>query len=187
MADVTCDTRTLAQLRPTDIARCLAGVSTISPHIHPKSRALEFVLVATHGQPLTPTEREWSFPSTVDWIDCRYMERWIPVGATDETWRLRHAYFHLYQHFGPDDPPKEMFAFHWEPSDDSSPNGSSEYNRRPHLHLASALGPLSRSHFVVTLTVSPDSQASVGYLNELLDEVIKMAGTEVLDRISPRP
>ena len=82
---------------------------------------------------------------------------------------------------------KKIFAFHWEPSDVNGPNDSDEYNRRPHLHLASALGPLSRSHFVVTLTVSPDSQASVRYLNELLDEVIKMVGTEVLDRMPPRP
>ena len=114
------------------------------------------------------------------------MERWIPVGPTDETWRLRHAYFYLYQHLGPDDPPKEMFAFHWEPSEDDSQNQGDDYNHRPHLHLASAPWPLSRSHFVVTLTVSPDSQSSVTYLNEMLDEVIKMVGTEVLDRMSPR-
>ena len=187
MADVTCDIRTLAQSRPTDIARCLAGVSTVSPYIHPKSRGLEFVLVAAYGQQLTAQEREWSFPSKVDWIECRYMERWLQVGATDETWRLRHAYFYLYQHIGPDDPPQEMFAFHWEPSEGNGLNDSHEPNRRPHLHLHSVPGPLSRSHLVVTLTVSPASQASVGYLDELLDEVINMVGTEVLDRMPDRP
>ena len=155
MADVTCDIRTLASLRPTDIARCLSGISTISPHVQTKSRGFEFVLVAAYGQQLTSQEREWSFPSKVDWIECRYMERWLQVGVRDETWRLRHAYFYLYQHFGPEDPPKEMFAFHWEPSEDNSPNDSDELSRRPHLHLHSAPGPLSRSHLVVTLTVAP--------------------------------
>ena len=187
MADVRCDIETLAQSRPVDIARCLSGVSTVFPHIHPKSRRLEFVLVAAHGQPLTATEREWSFPSTVDWIECRYMERWLPAGATDQVWKLRHAYFHLYQHLGPDDAPKEMFAFHWEPIGDDGSSAGPEHTRRPHLHLASSLEPLSRSHLVVTLTVPPDSQTSVEYLNELLDEVIRMVGVEVLDRMPPQP
>ena len=187
MPGVTCDIETLAQSRPMDIARCLSGVSTVSPFIHPKSRRLEFVLVAAHGQPLTATEREWSFPSTVDWIECRYMERWLPVGATDDEWRLRHAYFHLYQHLGPDDPPKEILAFHWEPIGDDGSSTGAEHIRRPHLHLASSFEPLTRSHLIVTLTVPPESQTSVGYLNELLDEVIRMVGSEVLDRMPAQP
>ena len=54
---------------------------------------------------------------------------------------------------------------------------------RPHMHFAFAPDPLSRSHFVATLTVAPRNQTSVSYLNELLNEVTNMVETEVLDRI----
>ena len=187
MQPLTCDIKTLAQSRPMDLGRCLSGISTISPYVHPKSRHSEFVLVAAYGQPLTATEREWSFPSTVDWIECRYMERWLPVGATDDVWKLRHAYFYLYQHLGPNVPPKEIFAFHWEPVGDDGSNAGAEHIRRPHLHVASSLESLTRSHLVVTLTVPPSSQTNVSYLNELLEEVMGMVGVEVLNRMPAHP
>ena len=140
------------------------------------------MLVAAYGQPVSPAEREWGFPSVVKGVECRYMERWLPVGSRDEQWTLRHSYLHLYRHTGVDIPPREIFAFHWEP-DANQAGGTGENSQRPHVHVTSAPEPLPSAHLVVTLTVSPTEQSSVIYLNHLLQEVSQIVGNEVLRRM----
>ena len=185
--EITCDNRTLHQLRPNELASRLSGVSTVRPFVQPTPRPYEFVLAARHGPRPSGPERDWRFPSSVRSIHCRYIEIWLPVDALDRSFRLRHAYFHLDHHQGPDTPPKEILAFHWEPLAEMEVEGASEYPCRPHLHITSAPEPLGHAHFGATLTVNDDNQSNSTYLNELLDEVFKMIQVEVLDRINADP
>ena len=187
MPDVICEVTELSRTRPTRLAESLSVVSSIAPHVEYRSWPHEFILVAKYGQQISESLREWKFPSSVPFIDCRYIERWLPVDASYRNLRLRNAYFHLDQHRGPDNPPKEVLAFHWEPILANGSAGEATNLDRPHLHFSLAPQPLHRSHFVVTLTVPSHGQASVDYLNELLEEVIRMVGVEVLSRISDRP
>ena len=187
VADVICGIGELSQERPTRLARSLSAVSNVSPFVEAKSWPHEFILVAKHGRQISDSLREWNFPSTVPSIDCRYMERWLPMDASYNELKLRHAYLYLYRHYEADRPPKEVLAFHWEPMPDKQADGEGVYRERPHMHFGLAPPPLHRSHFVVTLTVDSERQASVEYLNELLDAVIKMVEVEVLDRIGDRP
>ncbi len=88
-------------------------------------------------------------------------------------------YFHLLQHRGRDEEPKEIVAFHWHSVGDGS-----GYSNLPHLHVKAAANPLPRSHFGVALTAEPAQQGSIEYLDQLLDEAISMVKAEVLKRIS---
>lgn len=187
MPVLTCDISRLANSRPSILSECLSGISPVRPYVSPKSRQYEFLLVASYGGQLSDALREWNFPSTVDSIQCRYIERWLPAEATDQEWKLRHAYFHLYKHFDRNKSPEEIFAFHWEPEGVYRPNEGEEYERRPHLHFAFAPNPLFRSHFAITLTVAPDGQANVDYLDALLNEVVDMVRVEILNRILSNP
>ena len=144
------------------------------------------MLVASYGNQPTANEREWGFPSTVGSIDCRYIELWSSVDVADKNWRLRHVYFHLMWHYDLEEDPKEIFAFHWEPSRLVA-GAQGQQIQRPHVHLSVAPQPLARSHFVVTLAVAADDQCSVEYLDNLLDEAVKVVKTEVLDRLEARP
>ena len=117
MLDVTCDIRTLTQSRPSDLAKCLSGVSRLWPYIHPRTLQYEYQFVASsHGGRSNAPVREWDFPSTVETIQCRYMERWLPTEASDEIWTLRNTYLHLFWHMRLEEKPREIFAFHWKPS-----------------------------------------------------------------------
>ena len=187
MPNLTCDIATLAQSRPSTLTDCLSRISTVSPYVSHKSGPFEFVLVARYGAQLTDVVREWSFPSTVESIRCRYIERWLPVDNAHQIWNLRHAYLHLDRHLGRNELPQEIFAFHWEPTRNRSLDEEGEYEQQPHAHFAFAPYPLLRSHFGVTLTVAPNEQANIAYLDRLLDEVINMVRIEVLNRILSSP
>ena len=187
MADVTCEISELSQARPTHLAICLSAVSDVRPFVQKKTGPQELILVAKYGEQISDRVREWNFPSIVRSIECRYMERWLQSNTSQSEYKLRLVHFYLYQHYGPDELPKEVLAFHWEPIPDHRSDDEDGYRERPHLHVGLAPAPLPRSHFVVTLTVPSERQANVGYLNELLDAVFKMVGVEVLDRIRNRP
>ena len=182
--EITCDVATLHQSRPFELAGKLSGVSPVRPHVEPKSRPYDFVLVARYGEQITTVERDWRFPSLVNSIQCRYMERWLPIDGQYSLLRLRHAYFHLDHHSGPDNPPEEIFAFHWEPLADVVEDGDGGYLGKPHLHITCAREPVGHAHFGTTLTVDADRQSDTDYLNELLEEVFKMVQIEVLERIN---
>lgn len=187
MVNVICDMASLNQERPEVLAECLAGISPIRPFVQHKSRPHVSDLVASFGVQNTRSLREWGFPSIVDSIECRYIERWLHVDDTDHTLKLRHTYFHLYHHEDPDQSPREILAFHWEPLGSDDDDGGRELLWRPHLHLAFAPQPLGRSHVVVTLTVAPHEQADLEYLDELLREVMNMVRIEILNRINANP
>ena len=180
MGDVTCDLQTLDHKRPNELAERLSGVSPVTPFVEHSSGQQSSQLVASYGYQKTRPARERSFPSTVDSIDCRYIERWIPTDKDGRERKLRNAYLHLYHHKGPEQEPDEILAFHWEPG------GANENQSllRPHFHLTTSPQPLGHSHIFTTLTVSPKDQSSVQYLNGLLDEVIATVKVEFLDRIS---
>ena len=185
--DVICEMEHLNQSRPATLAGFLAGVSSVTPFVQHKSYPYVSELIASYGKPLTPSVREWSFPSVVDSIECRYIERWLPTDNSDRQLRLRHSYLHLYHHEGPHEEPREILAFHWEPIGDSSDSDSSEGIRRPHIHMTVARQPLGRSHLGVALTVPPNKQSNVDFLDKLLCEVIQLVRVEVLDRIEANP
>lgn len=187
MVEITCDVQTLHRRRPRVLAEKLSGVSPVWPHVEPKPRPNEFVLVARYGQQITTAERDWRFPSLVNSIQCRYMERWLWVDAAQRSLRLRHAYFHLDHHRGPEDVPQEILAFHWEPLPTGPDDDDNNNLRRPHIHITCAREPIGHAHFGTTLTVSPESQSNPGYLDQLLGEVFAMVGVEVLDRINADP
>ena len=187
MTEITCDVQTLHRVRPTELAERLSGVSPVPPHIETKVRPYEFVLVARYGEQITTAERDWRFPSLVASIQCRYMERWLWVDQTQRSLRLRHAYFHLDHHQGPDDVPQEILAFHWEPLPTSPDDKGNDSLRRPHLHITCAREPLGRAHFGTTLTVPAARQSDPEYLNQLLEEVFEMVEVEVLNRINSDP
>lgn len=187
MADITCDVQTLHQLRPTALTGKLSSVSPVSPYVETKVRPNEFVLVARYGEQITVVERDWRFPSLVSSIQCRYMERWLWVDATQSSLRLRHAYFHLDHLQGPEDAPREILAFHWEPLPMGPDDPDNSNLRRPHLHITCAREPLGHAHFGTTLTVPPESQTNPEYLDLLLEEVFAMVEVEVLDRINSDP
>ena len=187
MADITCDVQTLHQLRPTALTKKLSAVSPVLPYVETKARPNEFVLVARYGEQITVAEREWRFPSLVSSIHCRYMERWLWVDATQRSLRLRHAYFHLDHHRGPEEVPREILAFHWEPLPTGPGDAHNNRLRRPHLHITCAREPLGHAHFGTTLTVPPESQSDPEYLDRLLEEVFAMVEIEVLDRINSDP
>ena len=178
---------TLNRERPNFLAECLSDVSSVRPYVQHKSGPYVSQLVASFGAQSTRPLREWSFPSTVDSIDCRYIERWLPIDDANQKWRLRLAYFHLYLHTGPNQDPKEILAFHWEPFGDSDTSDERELLRRPHFHWVLTRPPLGRSHVVVTLTVAPDGQSSPDYLNLLLREVMNLVKVEVLIPIESNP
>ena len=185
MAEVICNTEVLAKNRRESITSLLAQVSDVPPLVIPKVKGSEFVLVASYGKQPTANEREWSFPSTVGSIECRYIELWTPADITGKSWMLRHVYFHLIWYCGRERDPKEMFAFHWEPSR-LIEDAQGEHLQRPHVHLSIAPQPLARSHFVVTLTVAAEEQSNVEYLDHLLDEAMRLVKTEVLDRFDTK-
>ena len=177
----------LNQARPGILAGFLAGVSPVIPFVQHKSHMYVSELIARYGTPGTPSVREWSFPSVVDSIDCRYIERWLPTDNSNSKLRLRHSYLHLYHHKGPEEEPKEILAFHWEPIGDSSDDEAPGELRRPHIHMTAARQPLGRSHLGITLTVPPAKQGNVDFLNNLLCEVIQLVRVEILDRIEANP
>ena len=180
MGEVICDLRTLDQTRPYELAEFLSKISLVRPFVEHHSAQQSSVLVASYGNQKARPARERSFPSTVDTIDCRYIERWIPIDKEGSKRKLRNAYLHLYHHIGPEQDPNELLAFHWEPGGENE----DEFLLRPHFHMTRSPQPLSHSHLFATLTVSPHNQASVQYLNALLDEVIRTVRVEVLDRIT---
>ena len=187
MPEIICDMQTLNECRPTFLATCLSAVSPVQPYVYHRSGPNQSLLVASYGAQNTRSERERSFPSNVDSIECRYMERWLAVGNTDQERRLRNTYFHLFRQEGPEERPKELFAFHWEPVVGDELDHGHAYRQRPHFHMSFGPDPLPRSHFVVTLTVGAGGQDNVDYLNGLLDEVVKMVNAEVLELILSRP
>ncbi len=183
MTVIVCEVEDLSRGRLGEIRERLKLVSGDYLHIEPRSLQTLFEITATHGDPHLTSRRDWTFPSTVDSIVCQYRELWTPIGPTEQTYRLANIQFQLLQHRGPDESPIEIVAFHWHPAT-SVENGERHYNHRPHLHLSVAPDPLPKSHLGVTLAVAIDHQATVEYLDRLLDEAIGMVAVEVLDLLA---
>ena len=141
-------------------------------------------LTASHGVQTSPIRRDWTFPSTLDSISCQYRELWVQIGRGGQSFQFENVQFHLLQHIGDDEPPIEIVAFHWHLRDANKTSRYDGYGHRPHLHLRSDVVPLRASHFGVTLGVPPENQASVDYLDSLLDDAARMLGSEVLSRLS---
>ena len=183
---VICNHEELRRQRSEDIRRRLDQVSDGRVYVAPQPTSNDYFLTANYGQQVTSRRRDWSFPSIVDAIRCKYGEHWISVDSTDQEFRLRSVYFQLLQHRGADENPKEIIAFHWHPMNlpEESEYG---FKDRPHLHLQAAPDPLPKSHLGVALAVSTDNQGTVQYLDRLLDETIEMISAEVLDRLEASP
>lgn len=179
MAEVLCTIPELTRQRPGAIANSLSRLTEIHPYIPPKTSPGAVVLAASFGNPPDPDPRTWTFPSTADSINCHYRERWLPVDRLGERWKLQHVYLHLLRHRSPELPPEEIFAFHWHPLPPAVGHG-----RRPHLHLKLAPQPLPRAHIVVTLSVEPENQGTMDYLDRLLLDAIDVIETEVLNRLN---
>ena len=140
-------------------------------------------LTASHGVQTSAIRREWTFPSTLDSISCQYRELWVQVGRGGRSFQFQNVQFHLLQHVSKNQPPEELVAFHWHLRDTSEASKCG-YGHRPHLHLRADSVRLRESHFGVTLGVLPEKQASVDYLNCLLDDAASMLASEVLSRLS---
>lgn len=178
MPNVVCDAQSLRQDRRREITKRLQLVSDAHLFVAPNSKRDEFVLTVRSGEQLTSDVRRWSFPSRVDSVVCQYGERWRPTRRDAQEFRLQSVYFHLLQHRGRDEEPKEIVAFHWHAVGDGS-----GYSNLPHLHVKVAADPLHRSHFGVALTAGPAEQDSVTFLDQLLDETVSMVDAEVLKRV----
>ena len=181
MPNVVCDAQSLRRDRQREITKRLQLVSDAHLYAEPKSTLDEFVLAVRSGEPLTSDVRRWSFPSSVDSVVCQYGEHWRPTRRDAQEFRLQSVYFHLLQHRGRDEEPKEIVAFHWHAVGDGS-----GYSNLPHLHVKAATDPLPRAHFGVALTAGPAEQDSVEFLDQLLDEAISMVEAEVLKRVESR-
>ena len=164
----------------------MAEVSDAHVNVSPISRTSEVVLAVSHGRQTETDERKWNFPSKVESVVCRYLERWLPLDATAQRFTLRNVYFYLFAQVEREADPRELLAFHWEPTRPLA-DGQDPDLRRPHLHLTVAPRPLPKSHFCVTLTVASRDQSSVDYLDTLVGEALRMVKVEVLDRVLDEP
>ena len=164
----------------------MGKVSDVIPRIDPRSLASRFELVVSYGEQISSRSTDWTFPSKVDSVFCRYRELWIPKGASGGDYDLGQLHFHLLQHKGPDHPLAEIMAFHWHPTSHADVE-QHQYNRRPHFHFSSSPGHLGGSHLVSTLAVAVEHQRTVEYLDELLDDVTAVLAVEVLDQLARAP
>ena len=180
MTIIECEAEEFWAGRQVGIKERLSRVSDRSLDIEIRPRQDICEITASYGGAPSSSTRDWTFPSIVDSVVCHYRELWIPIELTQERFRLEHILFHLLQDRGPDESPKEIVAFHWHPTTSVEGREHSQ-SHRPHLHLTAAPDPLPRSHLGVTLTVAMDDQATVEYLDSLLDEAIRMIAAEVLN------
>ena len=105
------------------------------------------------------------------------------VGQTGRSFEFENVQFHLLQHVDQGEPPVEIVAFHWHLKDTRNA-GHNDYSHRPHLHVKTDLVQLRKAHLGVTLGVRHEEQASVDYLDSLLDDATEMFANEVLARLS---
>ena len=180
MTDLVCEVASLMKDRPQHIRGRLQQISEDFVHVEPKQFSDAIDIVArTPGSPSSAARNDLTFYSSVKSIMCHYREIWQCIDTTGDNYRLHNLHFHLLQHDGPDDPTKELLAFHWHRTTTTT-SGAGDYNHRPHLHFAVAPDPLPKAHLVVTLGVSISDQSTVKYLDELLDEAVGMVASEVL-------
>jgi hypothetical protein len=185
--DVICEVAYLTRDRPQEIRERLKKVSGGYVNVPYRPLADRFEIKAGDGEPPRGNWRGYMFHSTIESVVCQYGEFWEPVGANAQEFRFQSVYFQLLQHrerLGED--PREIVAFHWHLSGIEG-HGTGRYGDRPHVHLTSAPEPLPRSHLGVTLTVGADHQATIPYLNQLLDDAIGMVEAEVLGRLGTTP
>ena len=100
-----------------------------------------------------------------------------------KSYQFENVQFHLLQHQNEGESPVEIVAFHWHLKRANSAD-SDNYMHRPHLHLRTEEEPLRASHFSVTLGVPLVGEASMDYLDSLLDDAASMFAVEVLARLS---
>ena len=186
MTAIVCGVGDLSRSRPNGIRQRLTLVSYETLHIETRSLSTIFEITATHGAPSSVVRRDWTFPSIIDRVVCQYRELWKPNEKTGQSFRLENVQFQLLKYLGPDEPLQEIVAFHWHPTG-SDVNGKHHYNRCPHLHFSLAPEPLPKSHFGVTLAVTTSQQATVGYLDNLLDAAVGMLRVEVLELLQSAP
>lgn len=187
MPDVICEMAYLTKWRPQEIRERLRKVSGGRVNVPFRELVDRFEIKAGDGEPPRRNWRNYIFQSTVESVICQYGEFWEQVGANAQEYRFQSVYFQLLQHrerLGED--PREIVAFHWHLSGIEG-HGTGRYGDRPHVHLTSAPEPLPRSHLGVTLTVDADHQATVPYLNQLLDDAVGMVEVEVLGRLVAAP
>ena len=182
MPVIVSDMRNLTHSHLDKARERLRCVSDEPLQISPNGRGGSLDLTASHGVQTSANRRDWTFPSTSDSVSCQYRELWIPVGRGGQSFRFENVQFHLLQHVNSDEPPVEIVAFHWYLR--RLREGDHEgYGHRPHLHLRMDSAPLRESHFGVTLGVPLEGQASVDYLDSLLDDAANMFANEVLNRL----
>ena len=184
MPIIVCDVGELTHAHMDKARKRLQHVSDEPLQISPKALPGSLDLTASHGVPVSADRRDWLFPSRVDSISCQYRELWVPVEPRGQSYKFENVQFHLMQHAGGDEPPKEIVAFHWHLKRVTEAERDN-YEHRPHLHLrVDSIPPLQRSHFGVTLGVEANAQPSVSYLNGLLDDAARMFAVEVLPRLT---
>ena len=176
---VVCGVDVLSQDRPESIRRRLGAVSSNYLHVEHRSLASRFEITVGHDATGPANRRDWTFDSTVDSVVCNYRELWSPQGASEKDYFLAQAYFHLLRSQGLDQAPVEIIAFHWHPAN-STDVEQHDYTRRPHFHFSLSPRPIPDSHLVSTLAMPVEDQASVEYLDCLLDDVVEVFRREVL-------
>ena len=175
---VVCGIEMLSRGRPASIRQRLSAVSSNFLHVEPRSLASRFELTVGHDANGPLNRGDWTFDSIVESVVCHYRELWVPRGATENEYFLAHAYFHLLEPRGLDNAPVEIMAFHWHPRDDSDVK-QLDGGRRPHYHFSVAPGSTPDAHLVSTLAVPVEDQASVEYLDYLLDDVVDVFRKEI--------
>ena len=182
MPVIVCDMGELTHSHLDKARERLRCVSHEPLQITPSSRGGSLDLTASHGVQTFANRRDWTFPSTSDSVSCQYRELWIPVGRGGQSFQFENVQFHLLQHVSSDERPVEIVAFHWHLRRLNG-DGHEGYAHRPHLHLRADSVPLRESHCGVTLGVPLEAQASVDYLDGLLDDAANMFANEVLNRL----
>ena len=179
---VVCGVDVLSRDRPKSIRQRLSAVSSSHLHVDHRVLATRFEIAVAHDANGPRNRRDWTFASTVDSVLCNYRELWMPQGASERDYFLAHAYFHLLQSRGLDLAPVEIMAFHWHPRNATDVE-QHDYARRPHFHFSLSPPPIPDSHLVSTLAMPVEGQASVEYLDRLLDEVVcSVSRPKFLDR-----
>ena len=163
--------------------RRLSRVSDENLYVIPRTSYNALELIVNLGGRGSDVTARGMFPTSHDPYIGEYGELWRPVDQYENLYRLDSVQFYIKRHRGPELKPEEIVAFHWQPMANVDRFDGAGFVCRPHFHLSTAADPLAKSHLVATLTVPPDEQNNVEYLDCLLDEAIETIAVEILVRL----
>ena len=121
---------------------------------------------------------DWLFDTHITGFWGNYFERWNPTDASESSFVLERAYFHLYcSSLSKNEARKRVLAVHCEAR---PPNDSNDYESGIHLHVLAADDPLHRAHFAFDICNRDALLSSLHALDDSLRTSFAMISHEVL-------